>query len=131
MPFTLLRHLPPVRHLAAMVFLALLPTMMWAALQPQFAPPAEHSADKFLHIAAFGFMAALGWTACSRPLGRSLVLAALSGFGALIEVAQAMVPGREASLQDWMADTIGILAGIALMAVLTALLRPRTEAARG
>ena len=30
-----------------------------------------------------------------------------------------------------MADTIGILAGIALMAVLTALLRPRTEAARG
>jgi VanZ family protein len=130
-PSKLFRRLPPVRRLAALAFLALLPAMMWAAVQPQLAPPAEHSADKFLHILAFGFMAVLGWTACSRLRSRALVLTALSGFGILIEVAQAMVPGRQGSPQDWMADNLGILAGIALAAGLEALLRLRAEAARG
>lgn len=131
MPFKPLRNPHPVRRLAAMLFLALLPAMLWASVQPRLAPPGEYSADKFVHVAAFGFMAVLGWTAWMRARSRVLVAIALSVHGALIEAAQTMVPGRQGSLEDWLADILGILAGAALMAALEALRRIRAEAARG
>lgn len=79
------------------LFMALIPH------PPQF--PGEPS-DKIQHMVAFGTLSVLGAFAYPRlPVLRLLI--ALSLFGALIEVAQA-IPAlhRDSDPLDWLADTI-------------------------
>lgn len=83
--------------------------------------------DKFEHAATFGglmVLAAIGW-----PRGRLLIQAfALSGLGAFIEFVQPYF-GRDKDVKDWIADTIGILAVVALVMIarrLVPALRGRT-----
>lgn len=81
--------------------------------------------DKLQHILAFVTLtglAVLGWPALAR-LG---LLLALSGFGVLIELVQA-IPGlrRSSDWRDWVADTGAILAILALAAALDRARRAR------
>jgi hypothetical protein len=73
-------------------------------------------ADKFQHILAFVTLTGLavaGWPAAARLR----LLLALSGFGVLIELVQA-IPAlhRSPDWRDWVADTGAILAVLALAA---------------
>ena len=79
--------------------------------------PSTPGGDKTAHLAAYAIMAALfarafwfgtAWTP------RSLFIAAASvsiGYGAFDELHQYFVPGRFASIGDWVADAAGAVLG--------------------
>jgi VanZ family protein len=71
--------------------------------------------DKLQH----GFAYALGGWLLARalrgsPRAATWALALGSLYGVSDELHQAWVPGRNSDLHDWLADTVGVLAGIAL-----------------
>jgi VanZ family protein len=77
--------------------------------------------DKLLHAAAYAVLGLVCLRACHGSLSRLAlrpVLVALllaGGYGLLDELHQASVPGRDASLLDWLADLAGV--GVALVLV--------------
>lgn len=83
--------------------------------------------DKFNHMLAFAVISALG--AVSFPQANIWRMAErLSFLGALIEVVQALPQlGRDCDIRDWVADTLAIVATMALMQ----LIRPRLDADQG
>jgi VanZ family protein len=52
-----------------------------------------------------------------------LIVAIASIYGLIDEIHQSFVPGRDASVWDWMADTLGAFAGTGLVAVVLRKLR--------
>jgi VanZ family protein len=94
--------------LTLIVTLILTVALLWPMEQPL---PAPQGSDKLVHLAAF---AALAF-----PLARTnrvsllLVFMGASAFGGLIELIQPTF-NRSADLNDWFADVLGVLLGIAL-----------------
>jgi VanZ family protein len=94
--------------LTLIVTLILTVALLWPMEQPL---PAPQWSDKLVHLAAF---AALAF-----PLARTsrvsllLVFMGASAFGGLIELIQPTF-NRSADLNDWFADVLGVLLGIAL-----------------
>lgn len=78
--------------------------------------------DKVIHFGLYSVMgAALAW---ARVVGRRnpphLALVALGSlYGALDEFHQSFVPGRTPDVSDWVANTLGVLAGYVLFMLLT------------
>lgn len=73
--------------------------------------------DKLVHLGLYSVLGAtLAW-AGARGRGRSAVtlLLAGAGYGALDEWHQALVPGRDPSLGDWIADAVGVVLGFLLL----------------
>lgn len=93
---------------------ALLVAYVWANYQPEAAGLVPPPWDKLAHGVWFAVLAALlVW-----GLGRRAwpwVLAAMLLFAGWDEWHQLVLPGRSAGLDDWMADAIGVLAGIGLI----------------
>jgi VanZ family protein len=95
-----------------------------------FLPPEVLSQDKLLHAAEYALLGGLLVPALRaaglRP--RVALLAAViiaSVFGATDEFHQSFVPGRNADVADWVADTLGAAVGAVIGAlVATAALRP-------
>jgi VanZ family protein len=82
--------------------------------------------DKFQHLLAYFVLSAvLGlwfsrefWqTGRSRALIISLVIASL--YGIIDEFHQSFVPGRNANIWDWLADTLGAVLGVFALMLLT------------
>ena len=74
--------------------------------------------DKVLHAVEYGILSLLCYRAFRRAAGpavarQAVVLAILTAsvYGLTDEVHQAFVPLREATWQDWLADTIGAVIG--------------------
>jgi VanZ family protein len=118
------------RRSAVLAFWALALVVAWLALTPR--PPAVvHSGwDKLDHGLAFAALAAcarLAWERVGTPV------AGLVGYGALIEIVQTRVPGRQGDVGDFIADVAGIAVGLALVAGARqlALRRRRRAAASG
>jgi VanZ family protein len=92
--------------LTLMVGLALTVAMLWPLDTP---PPAPEGSDKLVHLIAF---AALAFPlARTGRLGLFSVLIGASAFGGAIELIQPMF-NRSADVNDWIADTVGVLIGI-------------------
>ncbi len=75
--------------------------------------------DKFQHYLAYMVMGLLAFRAANRmPLARvspywqALIVGAL--YGALDELHQSFVPGRNMSILDWLADVTGLLVALAV-----------------
>ena len=88
------------------------------AILPAQEAPTIGVGDKLDHVAAFLVLTLLGraayWT---RPA--AMLAVGLSAFGAFIELSQAIpLIGRDASVADWVADSIAVLIGLALSALL-------------
>jgi VanZ family protein len=107
--------------------------LWWASSAPRTVPlPLAHG-DKLLHAAAYAVLA-LGWYAALRVTWpwhdyrrhAWVALALAAGYGALDEWHQSFVPGRAASLPDWVADVAGATVTATLAATIK---RPRTEPA--
>jgi VanZ family protein len=83
------------------------------------AGPFGVGADKWVHAASYALLAALAVSGrvtrftTSGAVGLVVVVLAVAGFGAGIEVAQSFVPGRTASGGDVVANTIGAVVGVA------------------
>ncbi len=74
--------------------------------------------DKLLHLAEYAILSALWyrafrWAAGPRIAVAAVFLAIVAGsiYGVTDEVHQAFVPMREASVLDWVADTVGSVIG--------------------
>ena len=83
--------------------------------------------DKLQHIVAFACLA--GCAALSTGPGwRSAagITLAMLCFGIFIELVQSRIPSRSAEWQDVVADTVGILTGLLLMAAARRWHRPAT-----
>ncbi|OWQ87665.1 hypothetical protein CDN99_18560 [Roseateles aquatilis] len=103
----------------------------WLAFSPHPPPEADLGWDKANHFAAFASLAVVGMQ-CLRAGARRrwIVLAWLLAFGILIELVQSQIPGRDAELQDVIADMIGAAIGLAAHALLMRLVEDRSPPAR-
>lgn len=77
-----------------------------------------HGFDKLLHAGAYCGLAivlASAWASIGELdlKARLIILFIASAYGAVDELTQAFVPGRTPDLVDWLADTLGAMAGIA------------------
>jgi VanZ family protein len=94
--------------LTLIVTLILTVAMLWPI---DHSPPAPDGSDKLVHLAAF---AALAF-----PLARTnrvsllIIFIGASTFGGMIELIQPTF-NRSADLNDWSADILGVVLGIAL-----------------
>ena len=94
--------------LTLIVTLILTVALLWPMDQP---PPAPKGIDKLVHLAAF---AALAFPlACTSRVSLLLVFIGASAFGGLIELIQPTF-NRSADLNDWIADILGVMLGLAL-----------------
>jgi VanZ family protein len=96
-----------------LLLLALLLVVSWFAFAPVHFDDRELPLDKLRHFAAF---AALAWVAVqgfgrARPAATAVALALL-GYGVFIELVQSLIPGRQASAADVLADAVGIALGL-------------------
>ena len=92
--------------LTVVVTTALTVAMLWPLEAP---PPAPDGSDKLVHLIAF---AALAFPlARTGRLGLLPVFIGASAFGGAIELIQPTF-NRSADLNDWIADTLGVLIGV-------------------
>ena len=107
---------------------------VWVLSAQPDLPAPEIVSDKVLHVvayAAFGVLCLRAWHGGLSPLAlRPTVVALLLtvGYGAVDEWHQAWVPGRFASVHDWLADALG--AALATGAIGLWFGRRRHDAAR-
>ena len=81
-------------------------TMLWPIHQP---PPGPDGTDKLVHLIAF---AALAFPlARTSRFGLVPVFVGASAFGGIIELIQPSF-NRSADVNDWIADTVGVVIGI-------------------
>jgi hypothetical protein len=108
---------------ARAVLLAATAATLWFAFVAPGSGPSLLPWDKARHFLAFGVLATLALIAFPRANAAWLGLG-LSLFGAFIEVVQATpLVHRDCDVWDWAADTIAVLAVLAVLA--TARLRAR------
>lgn len=95
-----------------LLFTALLAFTLYNALTPG-RPSLGGYSDKVWHALAF-YVLSLS-AACAAPRAPALAIAAaMAGLGVLIEVLQTLpAVNRSASIADWIADLVGIGAGLA------------------
>jgi VanZ family protein len=114
------------RWLLVLAYLALVFAL---SAQPNLHVPGDVPyRDKVAHLLEYGglswlvYRAVIGsWPAAGATRRVLLSILALSAVGALDEKSQAGVPGRDSSVYDWMADTVGV----SLAQVLSAALEKR------
>jgi VanZ family protein len=87
-----------------------------------------NNSDKLVHFSAYALLGAtVGWAARTRSLRDLLRWAfVLSMLGAVDEFHQKFIPNRRMDVRDWLADTVGAVAGLSLV---TALARRRESVA--
>ena len=107
------------------------PVVVWALVLaglsrltevPQPLEPLTILSDKVIHFGLYSVMgAALAWVRVVGPRNPPhLALVALGSlYGALDEFHQSFVPGRTPEVSDWVANTLGVLAGYVLFMLLT------------
>jgi VanZ family protein len=102
---------------------------------PVAPPGTQHFSDKTLHCIAFGILA---WLACrafrycspeapARALG--LGFASSVALGGALELWQAFLPYRSAELLDFVADAVGALIAVLIVAGVWQFTRPKAPAA--
>ncbi len=108
-----------LRRAFALLTVVLLAYVSWEAFRANPGGLNGPHIDKLLHFSAF-LALAISSSLALTPGRRSgwRVVAGLLVYGTLIEIVQAFVPGRDASVQDLLADAAGIAAGLTLCALL-------------
>lgn len=89
---------------------------VWAASWMPFAAALDAAdataySDKLVHAGLFAVLGGLAARSWLQPAQRWWVVVALLLLGAQTEVLQAFIPGRGASVADWLADALGLAVG--------------------
>ncbi len=105
------------QRLVRWTFWLLLLLVIGVTLSPAaYLPPQAFSLwDKAQHALAFAALGMLGALAYPHRVG--LLAASLLVFGGAIELAQAATGWRSGDWADWLADAVGLVAGLALAAL--------------
>ena len=82
------------------------------SLSPQDALPEVHLWDKLQHLAAYAVLATCGAVGYQGRRSRLMVGAGLMLLGCGLEVAQTVIPGRNPSVDDAVANIAGIALGL-------------------
>ena len=103
-------------NLPGAFLLALSTVTVFALLPPSAVPSGLHFWDKLQHGLAYATLALLG--GISFPHRLLLLAAGLAFHGAAIEFMQgALTTTRHADPADWLADCMGIVVGLAVLAI--------------
>jgi VanZ family protein len=96
-------------------------TLIYLISPPARVPSTPPGWDKLVHTAAYGLFGTLSLRAFHgglrplRPLPALLAVLLTLGYAMFDEIHQSRIPGREASLADWLADAVG--AGLSILLV--------------
>jgi VanZ family protein len=115
-----------LRKVSLWMFWPAVAVIVWGELTPSLPLALDHIWDKAEHFIAYFGLAAMATFALG--LGRKLVLAIFGVLllGAVLEVVQRYI-GRDASLLDMVANTLGVMAGLCLAAVTVTLVEPPVD----
>lgn len=106
------RHLlPAIRLLSRLAFAASVVVVCVLSLLPADDLPSIDLWDKYEHFLAYGELAFLGLIAFPGKRWAIAIILFLVAQGALIEIFQTFVPGRNGDLLDLIANAIGLLIG--------------------
>ena len=115
-----------LRHLSMLLALALMALLFYLSHQPALHTPMLFSGqDKLLHAGVYALLGLLLLGAQPRPVngysGRQVTISVLlaSLYGLSDEIHQYFVPGRSSEALDWLADTVGALIAVSLLAWLS------------
>lgn len=112
-------HSPNWANLTSGLLIAYVVVLATSTHWPNLAAGTADYNDKVAHFLAYailGLLAGAAWAA-RRPWSWTSGLAlwaAVALYGAIDELTQELVPGREAEVADWLADILGGLTGILL-----------------
>ncbi|MCX5046568.1 VanZ family protein [Aldersonia sp. NBC_00410] len=104
-----------LRSRRAVPFLVALGVTFFMLFSPgSTVPSGPPNSDKLTHLLMF---LVLTVTACHAGFRMGAVLIGIAGYAAVSEVLQAVLPiRRSGSVWDWLADLLGILAGLGIVA---------------
>ncbi|MDJ0842109.1 MAG: hypothetical protein QNK37_36745 [Acidobacteriota bacterium] len=127
-PAGLIDRLIPYRWMASIILLVLLDFCTWLAVRPVSTRQVISNQDKFLHVLGFFGLYCTAHVVLFydffpriRRFHAGLYLinaSAWLGYGLLIEGVQGLLSYRTASLADFLADALGILAGAVFVAAI-------------
>jgi hypothetical protein len=120
----------PLRHRRLWVAMsaALVAAVVYGSLTPHLVLPVPGNFDKVEHFSAYSALA-LWFTGLFRRTGYWKVAVSLLGLGLSMEILQGLMHmGRSAEVLDMVANTVGVVAGLAVAVVLTGGWAGRVEA---
>lgn len=100
------------RILLLVLWLLLILCVVVGSLDPLVQMPGIYAADKIIHASAYFILAFLPTLAYQQGRSRILAMLTVIVIGGVIEIAQRTVPGREASVLDFVANCLGVAAGM-------------------
>ncbi len=114
-----------IRRVSLSLAIGWMATIFFLSSQPNLPTPyLFHNQDKLFHFAAYGVLGVLllmsfrykipGYTGLQITM--AVVLASL--YGISDEIHQTFVPGRDAEVLDWAADTLGALTAVLILALI-------------
>ena len=102
-----------MEKLSMMVWLAILAVVTVGSLLPKMSPPGQQfGVDKLLHAFFFLLLAALPLYGIPDRKTALLLALSVAPYGYLLEFMQRLVPGREFSGHDLIANNLGALVGL-------------------
>lgn len=106
---------PELRRLAALGLFGLIAALCWALVTPGMGPSEALGMDKFAHTGAFALLGAVAAIAWPGRIGAALAMLALALLAGATELAQSLVPERNAGFGDGLADMVGAALGITVV----------------
>jgi VanZ family protein len=100
------------------------------SLMPAEAAIAINIWDKAQHYAAYALLMLLVFPAAKTHTARLKLAVGVIGFSVLIELAQQLSPGRDTSVEDAMANSLGVVSGYLLGWLLLTLYRLGNNSAK-
>ena len=116
----LLRPSSPIRLAALLLFTLVVLNLFYHGAQPYSVGLVPAPWDKAVHATLFGGLATLIWVMLGgrRPLADLLAPLGAMGVGVVDEWAQSFVPGRGVDAADLIADAVGALLAVGVLATL-------------
>ena len=72
--------------------------------------------DKVVHLLVYYIFAVLGYRALANKAYYLYLCLGIIAYGALMEIGQSWIPGRQMSAYDFLANTLGVVLGAAVAA---------------
>lgn len=100
------------RRILFTLWIVLIFCVLTGSLDPQVRMPSLYEADKVIHASAYFALAMLPSIFFKQGRSRLLAILAMIALGGGIEIAQRYIPGRDASALDFVANCLGVAAGL-------------------